>query len=315
MRNAIWSYVTGAAVVSAVSVSASAATFSETFDDGLADSRWSVVRTTTDTGADFGFNYSTLIGPNGSSIGVPRAGQATTTGLQLWANRGGATGNATEGINAYANELNLSGAHVMEFDIYSHWTVPATSTNYSTFGFYHSTQTGTWNSIANATVPAATSGYWFTASGDGGSTTDYRAHEAGTNIGAAANYRGSSQDSANAAWQSLFPDLDSTGTRSVAGTIANRWVTMRITRNGGQILWEIKNAGDANFTQAFSFTDPSETNPDGTITLGMTDPFGSATPEDTFFIFDNVSVTPVPEPTSLAVLGLSGLALLRRRRA
>jgi len=207
----------------------------------------------------------------------------------------------------------------MEFDIYAHWTVAATSTNYAVYGFYHSTQTGTWNSISNGTtILPASSGYWFTTSGDGGTTTDYRAHEAGANIGTAANYYGGTQDSAvttnSPNWQTLFPDLDGAGARSVAGTIANRWVTIRITRDGGSILWEMKNSGDANFVTAFSFTDATETNPDGTITVGMTDPFTSLSPADTFFIYDNISVTPVPEPTSLALLGLGGLALLRRRR-
>ena len=34
----------------------------------------------------------------------------------------------------------------------------------------------------------------------------------------------------------------------------------------------------------------------------------------TFTVFDNVSVTPVPEPASMLALGLGAAALLRRRR-
>jgi hypothetical protein len=34
----------------------------------------------------------------------------------------------------------------------------------------------------------------------------------------------------------------------------------------------------------------------------------------TFHVFDNISVTSVPEPSSTALLGLGGLALILRRR-
>jgi hypothetical protein len=293
-----------AAVVCALPVASSAAIFTENFDDGNAASRWTTVQKTADAGSNFALDYSTF------GIGVPRTGQTTSTGLQLWANR---TGGVVTGISAYANGVNLTESAVMEFDMFARFADTAGSTIYATYGMYHSTQDGTWNSIS----PNATSGRWFTTSSDNGTATAYRAHRAASNIGTAANYLGGSQNGATAGYQALFPDQDGAGANSIAGFILNRWVNVRATRimETGEIKLEMKNPSDADYTTIFQFVDSDTSQTSGTVTLGMTDPFASLSGLNTYYIFDNLSITAVPEPTSLALVGFGGLALLRRRRA
>jgi hypothetical protein len=283
--------------------------FSENFDDGNAASRWTTVSTSADTGAVYNFDYSSVVDYNGASIGVPQAGQTSHTGLQMWANRSNA---AVAGVNAFANNLNLTGSVQMTFDMYAHFTDAGGSTIYGTYGFYHTTTDGTWNSLGTP----ATSGYWFTTSSDNGTSTAYRALKAGSNLGTAANYLGGSQNGATAGYQALFPDQDDAGSNSVAGFILNRWVNVRMTRNTdtGEIKLEMKNPADGAYTQIYDFIDTAQTTPGGTITLGMTDPFSSLSGPGTYYLFDNVAVTALPEPASLSLIGAAGLLLAQRRR-
>lgn len=304
-------YLFAAPVVAlAIPALASAAVFSDSFDDATSASRWNVVQSSSDSGAVFGFDYSGVLDYAGNSIGVPRAGQTTRTGLQLHANRLGGTN--TEGINVYAKDVTFTGRVIMEFDMYYRFPSGTGSTQYQNFGVHHSTQTGTWNSNG---VPA-TSGIWFTTNGDGSSTTrDYRGYEAGsedtTGVG---NYLGGSQNNTNAGWTALFPDLDGAETLNLAGAAGNRWVNHRITYDAttGEIKWELKKASDSEYTVGYSRTDTTITQTSGTVTLGLTDPFTSGTPDGVYVIYDNLTV--VPEPAALGLISLGALGLLRRSR-
>jgi hypothetical protein len=286
-----------------------AAILTENFDDGNAASRWTTATANADAGADFAFDYSGVTDFNGNPIGVPEAGQTTHTGLQLWANR---TGGVVSGINAYANGLNLTQSATMQFDMYAHFTDTGGSTIYGTYGFYHSTQDGTFTSLG----PAATSGYWFTTSSDAGTSRAYRAIEVNTEDNDTTHYLDSDKSGSGPTYTSLFPDLDDTGANSVAGHILNRWVNVRLTRDmsTGEVKMEMKNPSDSTYTTMYDVIDATQTENSGTVTLGMTDPFASISGPNTYFLFDNLVVSAVPEPGSASLLGLLSVAALRRRR-
>jgi hypothetical protein len=286
--------------------------FEENFDDGNAATRWTTVSHSADTSADYAFDYSGVLDFNGNPIGVPQTGQTTHTGLRLSANNDATA--AVTGINAYANGLNLTSSVVMTFDMYAHFTDAGGSTIYGTYGFYHSTQTGTWNSLG----PVATSGYWFTNSSDNGTSVAMRALEAGTQDNTATRYLDSTQNPGSAAgvtYKALFPDQDGAGLNSIAGYVLNRWVNVRISRDmsTGEVKWEMKNPGDATYTQIYSVTDATQTQNSGTVTLGMTDPFSSITGPNTFYLYDNLVIVPEPGTIALCVVGLLGLVAWRRR--
>lgn len=294
---------------------ASASTYTDNFDDHAAASRFTTVvsdPTHTDYVTNYDFDYSSL------GIGVPQAGQVSTTGLKLAANTTGTpTGTgAIAGVNAYVNGLNLTGSTVMTFDVYDYSGATGASTIYSTYGFYHSTQTGTFNSVGVATAPAtptATSGYWFTTVPDTGSSNNYRALKAGATEGTVANFPGTANGS-NAYYQTLFPANNAS---QLAGYIHNRWVNVRLTHDvvTGLIKEEMKNPGDANWTTIFSINDLTTPQVGGTVTLGMTDPFASLSDVNQYYIYDNLVVTDlVPEPATLSVAMAAGGLLLRRRR-
>jgi hypothetical protein len=295
---------------------ASAATYNENFDDGAAAGRFTTV--VSDPGRsdyvnDYAFDYSSL------GIGVPQAGQVTTKGLKLAANQtGNPTGTgAIAGVNAYVNGLSLTGSAVMTFDVYDYSGATGSSTIYSTYGFYHSTQTGTFNSLGAAVAPAtatATSGYWFTTVPDTGSSNNYRALKVAATEGTVANYPAGSVAASNAYYQTLFP---ANNANQLAGYIHNRWVNVRLTRDAdtGLLKEEMKNPTDATWTTIFSINDLTNPQTSGTVTLGMTDPFASLSDVNQFYIYDNLVVTyAVPEPATLtAALAVGGLVMRRRR--
>ncbi len=290
--------------------------YSENFDDGNAATRWTTVTSGPVTSSDFAFDYSSVLGFDGNPIGVPQAGQTTSTGLKLSANVGITPGSGTiAGINAYANGLNLTGSAIMTFDMYAHFNDNGFgSTTYGTYGFYHSTTTGTFNSLG----PVATSGYWFTNSSDNGTGTAMRALEAGTQDNTASRYLDGSQNPGaltSTTYQSLFPDLDGAGGFSIGGYVLNRWVNVRLTRDmsTGLVRWEMKNPADTAYKEIYSVTDATQTQNSGTITLGMTDPFASLSGENTYFLYDNVLITDIPEPATLSLLGIAFGSLLIRR--
>lgn len=287
-----------AAVLTAMMASAAnAQNRFEDFDDGLAASRFTVVRgNDQDSNADFVFNYNVL-GWDGLGIGNPNGWQTTNTGLQLWCNDN-APG-VIAGINVYYNNLTRGGSTTMRFDAYYRFLEETVSTEYCLWGFHHSTQTGTFNSINTVALPSqiATSGYWCSASGDGGTTRDYRMMKVSTESQVAANYIGGSQNAQTAgAWEQVLPDLDGPATLNDPGQFGNRWVQVQVSfdANTGARTWQFKKTGDANWTTVFSDVDVTPFQDIGTFQIGLTDPFASQSMVDSYFIADNIEIVDRP---------------------
>lgn len=306
MRNRMLPLATMA--ILAMAAMSSAQFFNETFDDGNASTRWSHVLFSSDATAEYAFDYGSVTGWDGNLIGRPNGTQTTSVGLKFTAND--QTPTAIDGITSYSNFVFPGDDFEMTFDMYMSFHVLVASTEYALFGFNHTTTTGLFNSLGTS----ATSGNWFSASGDGGTTRDYRRYQVGTEDTTATNYLSGTQNNSGAGWGTLFPDLDGAGTLNTAGQPGNRWVNVRLRRNNSTnlVTWEMKKPGDANYTLAYSRTDTSNFQNSGRLAFGYVDPFGgSQSTSDSYVIFDNIRV--VPEPATIAVLGIGFAALLRRR--
>jgi len=271
-----------------------------------------------DITVDFFYDYS--------AIGVPAAPNGSgTRGLKMTANN---TGGVFSGFSVSPTGQSFSGNYKVTFDMWLNYVGPlgpggSGTTQLAQMGIGSSGTTAMWPGAA--TKESVT----FAATLDGGSASDYRAYSSAAPTSYAAgnavyqhagNPTGVINDSgayyvasfpsqsAPAAQLGLFPgQTGSTNAGEVSFTwrqveieVLNNFATWSIdgfliatvdlstvTLGGGNILF-----GHAD-TNAGSSTDPND------VLLNVT-------------LIDNIVVT--PEPASLAMLALGGLAVLRRRR-
>ena len=268
-----------------------------------------------DITADFFYDYS--------AIGVPAAPNGTgTLGLKMTANNSGAV---FSGFRVSPTGQSFSGSYRLSFDLWQNYVGPlgpggSGTTQFSMYGVGTSGTVPVWL----ASSPKESLGFGTTL--DGGSASDYRVYSsaaptsyasgnavyqapAGAVNNSAAYYAFFGAQSAPAAQLSLFPGQ--TGATD-PGETSFLWRRVAIDVAGGFATWTIDglllakvdlstvSLGGGNIffghddTNAGISTDPNRT------LLNVT-------------LIDNIQVSAIPEPASMALFGLGGLALLARR--
>ena len=277
------------------SIPAHGQNFSSSLDDD--GSGWTVTENG-DTSVTWQFDYSEL--------GIPSAPNGDgTTGVRLAAN---ISGDAPGGGSAIAVSpgIDLAGQYQVQFDF---WL------NYHING---STEEGGGAVGFDAAAPL--SGYGLLVNTDGDSGTDYKLFNRDGNLGLDSGVYAipslNAQDPLNTDIQGAFPsqtapEAQETGYTNPDGTFAFAWHTMTIDVD--------TSAQTANFSiDGFDFGTLSGGDYSGDIALVFTDPFNSVSgnADLAFGVFDNVSVTQIPEPTTnlMLLVGSLGMLLVRRRR-
>ncbi len=291
--------ITAIGMMVCASPAMSAVLFQDQMTNGAA---WGVNSNGADTAATFAYDYS--------ADGIPEApnsagGDTATSGLKMEARIAGTGG---DHFTAYPLGQNFTGAHQLRFDAYMNFSLTGTGTTEFLGGGL---------GYDNVTSDIA-SGAQMMATGEGGSSNDWRAFKSPPQFFipdaamSATTHQGSDPYYAN-----FLPSVNS----SVDGSPGRQWVTFQFTTNGaGQVQVDVEKPGGATLRIVdIDCNDTSDGSAgcgtDGNISLFYADFFSSVSsdPANQFGLIDNVVVTDVPEPASLALLGLGGLAMLRRR--
>ncbi len=313
-----------AALTAAVTVSsASAATL---YSDGLDDLLGVTVSQGADTTVsivDYGAGFSV---PNPlttpvirTHVEAPRtvAGSGATTGVLFTANDSGFPGGAGAGTAANilygAAPIAFSGTYTVSFDIYlsigngvTEFFPSAGSTESLLYGVGRSTTAalGRFNRTSTG------DGIWGWGTVENGfGTEDHAIFQDGVELADL----GDTQPGEAFPFNQAFPAPVAGGPNSAP---ANSWTQVDIgvlDLGNGLSRVDVAYNGIVFFQKAVL---SSEAN--GFAMAGYGDPFGSISdqPDFQYGIVDNLVVTDtvVPEPASMALLGLGGLAMLRRRR-
>ena len=274
--------------------------FSEDFDvDPTAN--WTINGGPSDEAADFFFDYG--------SVGIPSAPNSagTTRGMKLQANL---SSGIFGGFSVSPNGEHFDGNYQLLFDWWANFNGPfpdggSGSANLSTFGIGTVGNTPQWPGGTQDSV-------WFAATGDGGSTADWRAYSSaaptnypdGDPVYAAATrnssdpyYAGLGQVLAPAAQLVLFPQQSGT---TAVGSGGMAWHQVDIAKIGNSLTWKI----DGLLIATIDLT---------TVVLGGDDIFfghsdinstSSTDPLDSSLLFtliDNIHVVPEPSTWLLAI--------------
>jgi len=294
--------------------------YSQNFDaDDTAN--WTVNNGPSDEAHNFFFDYSTA--------GIPSAPNSggTTRGLKLQANQ---ANGIFSGVSVSPSGKSFTGNYKVAFDWWENFNGPAPvggsgSTQMSSFGVGTSGTVAQWPGGTQDSI-------WFGATGDGNSSSDWRAYSptaptryadtapgiyaagaaAGSTNGSNAYYASFGLNAAPAAQTLLFPQQ--TGI-ALVGSSAFEWHQVVIEKLGASVTWKVDGVLLATVPAA-----------DDTVATGDNIFFGHADTNATsstdvndvnllFTLIDNVSVT-VPEPAGLSLAGITvcGLIVIGRKR-
>lgn len=283
-----------AAIALGLPLTASASLYSEDFNDGNAASRW----TTTDNGGghevDYAFDYSTL--------GVASAPNGTGT-IGAWFNP---NTNGVGSVIGSPNGQSFSGDYAFHVDfLRQNDPDDGGTTEAFVAGVNQTTPTAPFDGAASDGVSYSLTTDAF---GGGGQSSIGRFTDDGeTRV--YDNYGFDDPDDGQGLLGDLDPSLVPNLTSS--GFDEGVWNTLQIVQYEGSINLVLNGA----LLETFANTGGDDA---GNILIGAFDQFGSV--GDHFLVYDNVVVSDeipaivIPEPASLAVFALGGLAALGRRR-
>ncbi len=251
-----------------------------------------------DHAVTFAFDYSGIVGS------APNTGDASTTGVLITANQ---TLGAASAATLFHNTPIQANARVT-VDMYMGVTGTGGTTEFGSVGIG-----STGNTPFTIFTPIAGDGTYFTHTGDGGSSSDWRwSRPGGTNPAAAVPVNNTSPTyllgGTNAP---LYDGVVGLGGNGVAGNI---WVTLSIEVQNGTTRIKI-NGQNVVVGPSIGNADDTLTGgsaPGGLASFSYADVFGSvASPGNSQFgIFDNFVVEAIPEPTSLLMAGFGALGLV-----
>ncbi|WP_428388940.1 PEP-CTERM sorting domain-containing protein [Mucisphaera sp.] len=283
----------------------------ELFRDEMINGGGWGVNATADTQTTFGFNYGAQGIPEApSSLG----GDVPTAGLRLAANI--VTPAEAALMSLYPLGQNFTGQYRLRFDAWMNYDVNE-RINGGAIGTTEFLGGGVGYDNASTDLGP---GAQLIATGEGGSGSDWRAFDEGLFLPTEAMKAGS-RNGFVPYYADFLPGVVPPGGQAqdafipgVAGSPGFQWITFEFNVTGSEVTVNIIKPGGDVLPIVDIPTDSSGT--DGNIMLFYADFFSSVSPAPDlmFGLIDNVVVTDViPEPASVALLGMGGLALLRRR--
>jgi hypothetical protein len=267
----------------------------------------------------FAFDYS--------SIGVPPSpnGGGSTLGLRMAANISDPA--SSEAVTLSPAGQFFTGSYQISFDVWINANGPfpgggGGSTEFYTLGVGYDDATVNQGGTSG-------SGGWFAATGEGGSSRDYRGYkDAGEQFAESGQFfagmssAGGGAHNASDPYYAQFGSIDvevavpdqaaayaqQTGVTG-AGSQGFEWHEVVITVDGATALWEVDGLPIAELDPTIG----SSFDLEGNLSIGYMDIFTSVSdnPDLSFGLVDNLVVT--PEPGTLVLLAIGGLALRRRR--